>query len=340
MQDPRSVVQADYPKDGAFKDKALFLLNYAVLAPSSHNTQPWLFELYEDRIKLFADTSRAMPVSDSYNRELMISCGAALGNLAIAANYFGLTCGFEYFPDERDGNHLANVYLSSGHTVTANERRLFSAIKDRTTTRTAFLSYSLPSSVSAYLEKEAKEAEIELKFITDQTQRSTIAELITDADRMHFADPKFRDELSQWIRANNSGQTDGITTTSKWTPDLVAKIESMIIKRFDVGSSVAAKDKDLTEHSPILAVIATKSEDPSQWLATGMFLSRFLHYLTAIGVAVGYLNQAVEILEIRKTLRDQAGVSGYPQLMLRMGKAEFAKQSARRPLEDVIKVDT
>ncbi|MEE9333261.1 MAG: hypothetical protein V3U65_04135 [Granulosicoccaceae bacterium] len=340
MPDPRDVNQTDYPVDGIFSHKAQFLLNYAVLAPSSHNTQPWQFEVSDNSIMLFADTGRAMPVSDSFNRELIISCGAALGNFEIAASFFGLSCRYEYFPDERQENLLANIYFDSGHTVTADDRRLFSAIKDRTTNRSEFRAYSIPSSVSAYLEKEAKKAGIELKLIADEAQRCTFAELITNADRTHFANPEFREELSKWIRANNSGQTDGITSSSTWTPDIVAKIESMIIKKFDVGSSVAAKDRDLIEHSAALVVFATESEEPSQWLRTGKFLSQLLLYFAAIGVAVDYLNQAVEIVDIRKLLRNQAGVSGYPQLVLRIGKADTTKPTARRPLEDVVTAHT
>lgn len=56
---------------------------YAVLAPSSHNTQPWRFQIEGDALLLFADRSRAMPVVDPQHRELIMSCGAALFNTAI-----------------------------------------------------------------------------------------------------------------------------------------------------------------------------------------------------------------------------------------------------------------
>ena len=34
---------AAFPTDGSLAARAAFLLQYAVLAPSSHNSQPWLF---------------------------------------------------------------------------------------------------------------------------------------------------------------------------------------------------------------------------------------------------------------------------------------------------------
>lgn len=45
-------------------EKLRFLLNFAVLAPSSHNSQPWRFEVGEGMIKIFPDLSRRLPESD------------------------------------------------------------------------------------------------------------------------------------------------------------------------------------------------------------------------------------------------------------------------------------
>ncbi|HET8797964.1 MAG TPA: nitroreductase, partial [Thermoanaerobaculia bacterium] len=66
-----------------------FLLRYAVLAPSGHNTQPWAFRAAGETVEVFADYSRRLPVADPHDRELMISIGAAIANLRIAAAHFG-----------------------------------------------------------------------------------------------------------------------------------------------------------------------------------------------------------------------------------------------------------
>ena len=42
-----SVDAGDFPRSGTRHDQATFLLRYAVLAPSSHNTQPWKFRVDE-----------------------------------------------------------------------------------------------------------------------------------------------------------------------------------------------------------------------------------------------------------------------------------------------------
>jgi hypothetical protein len=61
------------------------LVQAATLAPSSHNTHPWLFWLEGTVIGLLADRTRALPVNDPEDRGLTISCGCALFNLRVAA---------------------------------------------------------------------------------------------------------------------------------------------------------------------------------------------------------------------------------------------------------------
>jgi len=46
--------------DTSFRDDAITLVGRAVLAPSSHNTQPWRFRVSDAVIDLFADRARAL----------------------------------------------------------------------------------------------------------------------------------------------------------------------------------------------------------------------------------------------------------------------------------------
>ena len=72
-----SVDEHGFPERAAARDKLRFCLQYAILAPSTHNTQPWRFVLGDDTVLVCADRARGLPVSDTYDRELIISCGAA-----------------------------------------------------------------------------------------------------------------------------------------------------------------------------------------------------------------------------------------------------------------------
>ena len=52
------VSSSDSPRPRARPSASRFLLQWAVLAPSRHNTQPWTFEIEGDELRVYADLSR------------------------------------------------------------------------------------------------------------------------------------------------------------------------------------------------------------------------------------------------------------------------------------------
>ena len=74
-------------------------LSFAILAPNPHNMQPWLADLSEpDLITLYVDTGRVLPVTDPFNRQIVLGCGAFLELLRMAAAAEGVSATVEPFP--------------------------------------------------------------------------------------------------------------------------------------------------------------------------------------------------------------------------------------------------
>lgn len=77
-----------------FSDKAtpplLDLVRQATLAPSSHNTHCWRFQIVEKSIVIAPDLARRCPVVDPDDHHLFVSLGCATENLAQAALAAGL----------------------------------------------------------------------------------------------------------------------------------------------------------------------------------------------------------------------------------------------------------
>ncbi|MEL6614153.1 MAG: nitroreductase family protein, partial [Bacteroidota bacterium] len=49
---PRTATDADFPADGSPEAQLTAMLNWAVLAPSVFNTQPWRFAVAGDTVHL------------------------------------------------------------------------------------------------------------------------------------------------------------------------------------------------------------------------------------------------------------------------------------------------
>ena len=56
-----NIMENDFPRNGSSEEKMTFLLNYAILAPSIYNTQPWRFNVSDGSIMVMADESRWLP---------------------------------------------------------------------------------------------------------------------------------------------------------------------------------------------------------------------------------------------------------------------------------------
>lgn len=115
------VKPADFPGTGTPPEKLAFLVNYAVLAPSKCNSQHWLFEICGGSLDLICDRNAAFQVTDPSCRESILSCGAALMNLRLAAEFFGYATVIEYFPWAGNDSLLARIRLNATRTNGAEQ---------------------------------------------------------------------------------------------------------------------------------------------------------------------------------------------------------------------------
>ena len=142
----------EFPLDGTADDKLRAAVKYAVLAPSSHNAQPWLFRVADGALELYADRARGLPVVDPKDRELVIGCGAALRNLDIGLRNFGNRQVISLFPDVGNSDLLARVSLDGRVEATDEDRALFRAIPRRHTHRLPFARRPVAASLLTALE--------------------------------------------------------------------------------------------------------------------------------------------------------------------------------------------
>ena len=74
-------------------------LSYAILAPNSHNRQPWLVDLAEPQaITLYVDRERMLPMIDPWFRQIVVSQGTFLESLVIALRERGVEPQVQLFP--------------------------------------------------------------------------------------------------------------------------------------------------------------------------------------------------------------------------------------------------
>jgi hypothetical protein len=328
--------QHDYPQGGTAEERMRFLLGYAILAPSGHNTQPWLFRVRPNGVDLVADRTRCLPVVDPFDRALVISCGASLGHLRTAMRYFGHDPVMALLPEANDADLLARVDFGSGYTPSPIEVARFEAITRRRTTRKPYADEPLPAGFGAQLLAAAATEGCELAIISDARRKRDIAALVAEGDRAQFGNPAFRRELAAWVHSRRAATRDGMSGAAFGMPDALSAVGGLVIRTFDMGDRQGATDEAVATGSPAMLLLATPADEPQDWLRAGMALSAILLEATAAGWTSAYLNQPIETDALRPRLRAAAGTSGHPQVLLRVGRAEPVDPAVRRPVGEVL----
>jgi hypothetical protein len=171
------------------------LVQYATLAASSHNTQPWKFKLRPGRVTILPDLERCCPEVDPDEHHLYASLGCAAENLLLAAQAAGLA-----------GHPCYDPALSSlaVELEPAAPRRspLFDAIPRRQCSRTEYDGARLSADSLRLLADAARGDGVSLVFLTEPKQKEQVAEYVAAGNTAQFANVHWAREVKKWIRFN------------------------------------------------------------------------------------------------------------------------------------------
>jgi nitroreductase len=305
------------------------LIAAAVAAPSVHNTQPWLFRIDGDKIHLYADPTRQLQAQDPDGRAMLMSCGAALLNLRLAAEHFGRTSTVVMTPSD-DPNHVATIDLHGEVSPSAMVDELFAAIPHRHTNRNPYEDRPVPPAVLEALSEAASQEGAIFYPVTEPSERRRLVDLIHDADAT--ADPQIMSEAKRWTGVEPT-RPDGIPTEALGP---IPQSPSTPHRDLAPGRVISGRGFAVFENDPTLAVLTTARDDPSAWIAAGQALQRVLLVATVEGLVATYANQPLEAPGLRWLVRDPDQPIGFPQMLFRLGYAPAAPATPRRPVEDVI----
>jgi nitroreductase len=309
----------------------------AGLAPSVHNTQPWTFVLGSHRVEVRADRSRQLTVLDPLGRELAQSVGAALFNLRVALSARGWAAAVERFPRPDDPDLLAVVHAASG-APDVHLAGYDAAIPIRRTNRRPLTGDPVPDDVLHELAGHAAAEDILLVPVLREDHRRLVARLTQQADEVQNADRAYRAEIRRWT-TRPVAEGDGVPVYAVPRVDGLLPVD-MPQRDFDTRGEgrLPADTDDSAERT--LVLLATRTDQPTDWLRCGEALQHVLLELTRRGWVASPLTQAVEVSLTRTQLRAALTWDAHPQMLLRIGHAEDLVAAPRRPRGDVVRNST
>ena len=331
---PWTVDAADFPTGGTMAEIIEFCLRYAILAPSSHNSQPWWFAVDGNSVVIGLDPSRGLAVVDPDDREGTISVGAAAFILRVALSHFGFSTRQTLWPDPHDPDACVQLDVTDVGVPDKDLEPLFEGITERHTSRQRFSDSRLPDSLLEELTRDARAEGADLHLLTDYPARHEMAELVSAADREQMADKRFRRELASWLRSPYTHRHDGVRGYGVDRLGVISVAIPLVVRTFDVGGGQAARDVDLATGSPVLAVVTSPADDRTEWLRAGAALARLSLRATVANLHIGFLNQPIEVASMRAAVAAAIGTADQPQLILRMGYGDPSPAQPRRPVRD------
>ena len=326
--DPWQIKASDYPAGGPAVEQMRFLLRYAILAPSSNNSQSWKFSLAQDRIDILVDLQRWLKVTDPDQREVYLNTGCVLETLLIAAERFGYAHRVEYFPEAGNQTLAATVRLTPGGQPSSfRQPALFDMIAVRHTNHRPYEDREISENDLDSLRACCVEKGIVLRLESDRPFKRALNDMIVQGDLQQFADPEFRRELAYWIKR-------GVFAT----PWLTSKLLGLIVQHVDIGRTQSQRDSDLVLSSPVLGVLATTADDRTAQVQAGQAFARIGLAAATAGIWAHPMSQPVEIDELREALsRLLSPPVLFPQHPFRLGYARAeGRHTSRRELHDVI----
>jgi hypothetical protein len=329
-QAPWSLREAEFPIGGTSFERARYLLRYAILAPSTKNTQPWKFVIAGDRIAILPDFTRWLRVSDPDQRELHISLGCALENLIVAADHFGYACEVTYGATG-DGPREAVVDVRIQPATAGAPRQrpagLFEGLTSRQTIHDAFTSRRVAPAVCRALSYLATDTDVQLLLKHDRGTTCALAALNADADVAEFSDVAYRRELARLVGEGVFGNS--------WT---ISKVGQVVLPHLDNGGSLARHDTALMKHTA-LGLISTVTDDRASQIKAGQLFERLCLMAAILGVSVHPMSQALQIPTLRRQVARVGGTAPlHPQQLFRFGYASPRRRphTPRRSVDQVI----
>jgi hypothetical protein len=326
--DPRLALLTPPSVHAPVAQRLRFALHAAVLAPSLHNSQPWRFRVQDGispHIELLMDPARNVSVLDPGQRQLVISCGAALAALELGLRGCGLAPHVELFPDGLTSTQLAHVHVHNTERADEAARSAWHDLLERRSYRGRMTDERLTDSDREALTAAARPDS--RLFVVPPAAVQSVEHLILQASLDEAAESDIAAETQGWTRVGERTH-DGVPASNWQRTSQEAAFAPVVQRDFAQGRALPDADlhgPDASHHEafPELAVLLSAADRPVDWLDAGRSMLRLTLAGHSRGLALGYVNQPTEVPHIRTQLVDVLDLReapfAVPQLVLRIG---------------------
>lgn len=321
-------IRGDVPDDRTLDE----VVALACRAPSIHNSQPWIWRLHAPELRLYADFDRSVPVADPTHRQLIISVGAALHHLQVAATAHGLRTEVTRLPSPPRPDHLATVEFIGPRSTTPADLARARAITDRFTDRLP-MNPAPADQVDDVVGAVSTRSASTVVALPPDTH-STLAQASRIGAFQRRYDETYHDEM-EWWTAEDSQRHEGMPPSSLTSPSEARRVE--VARDFPLVLTDQSRRPAVEVDHATVVVITGPGQTTADHLACGETLSDLLLEATVAGLSTCIVSHMLEVDASRTMVDNLLGCSDPAQVLVRVGVAEGHRPAAtpRRPIADV-----
>lgn len=327
-----------------FVDPRMKLVSQAVLAPSSHNEQPWRVRLDADDdalITLYADSSRLTPEVDPLARQSMISQGTFIAYLRVASERAGLDVAVDLFPD---GQYDESDLVASMGSVPVAEVRItpratadsadFESMFRSDTNRSPYEKTPVTDRQADEIEALASEGGPTLSILRDPGDVAALRDATVRGSVIESENASVAAESAAIFRPNEyrknetrSGFAVEGQGTSGFMKYLLQGVTTLLPSTNDPAAAAVREVRLATEGAaatPAYATIQTAANSRLEQVQAGILYGEFSLRARTMGLVVQPVSQILEeypsMSEERSSIHEAFATDGSTiQMLVRLG---------------------
>jgi len=285
------------------------LVAAGIQAPSGDNSQPWQFRWRGVGLEIAVDAARAHTFFDVDGVASLISVGAVVANIEIAAAAQGWRSSVTWLPEGEARGPAARLTFDPAPAAGAS---LADVIPRRCVNRRPFDRRPLPERWLAEQVQEAAHQETVLTWITDAAARDRVCRIVRLADWVRFTHPRvhtdFMTEL-RFTRREAEESRDGLAIPTLESGPLAGPAlrflrpwqRTAALNRLGLYRALTAPTVRLLRTAPAVGLLSTPRDTPLAYLKGGVAMQRLWLAATAAGIA--FQPVTVATLFVRRWLR-------------------------------------
>lgn len=341
-------------------DIRLELISHGMLAPNSHNVQPWLIQLSgEDRFDLYVDRDRLLPRTDPPARQIHISQGTFLETLKIAASQAGYGVDIDYFPQGEYGSQVienkpvASVRVFRDASIT--EDPLFPQLAVRQSNKRAYDDRAIPETELRKLRDPYPADGFSVFANGSRELRSRLAPMLGKGMAIEVADRERNIETVDLFRFSKEEALkyrDGFTVANNGMTGFMRFIAETFFlgtreEAYAVDSSFAREGVKIAyrqaESAAAFGWIVSETNTRMDQLKTGHLYARINLLTSQLGIEQHPMSQVLQEYEDMRELQQSCLTlldipeGSTVQMLYRMGYADFHPHTKRRRVGDIVR---